>query len=62
MQAFPLAQLAFIISLIALAAAILGLLGGIFYIVAASLALAGAIGAASQNRDSSIEGQEVGHA
>lgn len=60
LQAFPLAQLAFLIALIGLTAAIFGLLGGIFYIVSASLALAAAVGSASENRDSSrIENQKV---
>lgn len=63
-QAFPLAQLAFVVSLVALASAILGLLGGIFYIVASSLLLAFAIGsAANANRASgpkAIADAEVG--
>ncbi|KAF5841824.1 hypothetical protein DUNSADRAFT_10887 [Dunaliella salina] len=45
--AFPLAQLTFIVAALALAASILALLGGIFYIVASSLLLASSINAAA---------------
>jgi len=44
LQAFPLALLTLLVSQLALAAAILGLLGGIFYTVAAALLLAVSIG------------------
>ena len=61
LQAFPLALLTLLVSQLALAAAILGLLGGIFYTVAAALLLAVSIGSANLNRDSkSLEDQEVG--